>query len=114
MFISSILGTNMELTEAIKQYVEERVMALEKLTTHFESTAEVRAELGKTSQHHEKGPYFFAELHLAVPGTTLTAKSEGEDLYAVIDEVRDELKRQLVDKKEKSLDQNKHLRPGKE
>ncbi|MCX6714914.1 MAG: ribosome-associated translation inhibitor RaiA [Candidatus Uhrbacteria bacterium] len=114
MKISSILGTNMDLTDAIKQYVEERAEVLEKLTSHFESTAELRVELGKTSQHHTSGPYYFAEFHMDVPGTILTAKAEGEDLYAVIDEVRDEIKRQLVDKKEKSIDQNRGPRPGKE
>lgn len=114
MIITSILGTNMDLTDAIKAYVEERVAILEKLTSHFESTANLRAELGKTSQHHTSGPFFFAELHLDAPGANLTAKAEGEDLYAVVDEVRDDLKRQLVDRKEKFLDQNKHARPGKE
>lgn len=114
MTITSILGTNMDLTDAIKSYVEERVAALEKLTAHFESTAELRAELGKTSKHHANGPYYFAEFHLDAPGTVLNAKAEGEDLYAVIDEVKDDLKRQLVDRKEKLVDENKHLRPGKE
>lgn len=104
----------MDLTDAIKKYVEERSEALEKLTSHFESTAELRVELGKTSQHHTSGPFFFAEFHLDVPGTVLTAKAEGADLYAVIDEVRDEIKRQLVDRKEKFQDLNKHARPGKE
>jgi putative sigma-54 modulation protein len=114
MQIASILGTNMDLTDAIKNYVEERVAVLEKLTSSFESTAELRAELGKTSQHHTSGPFFFVEFHLDAPGTTLSAKAEGEDLYAVIDEVRDDLKRQLVDYKEKNIDQNRGPRPGKE
>ncbi|OGL98689.1 ribosomal subunit interface protein [Candidatus Uhrbacteria bacterium RIFOXYB2_FULL_45_11] len=114
MKITSILGTNMELTEAIKMYVEERALVLEKLTSSFEESADLRVELGKTSQHHTSGPFFFAELHLTAPGTILTAKAEGEDLYAVIDEVRDDLKRQLVDMKEKNVDQNRGPRPGKE
>jgi ribosomal subunit interface protein len=114
MKISSILGTNMDLTEAIKMYVEERVAALEKLTSSFEESAELRAELGKTSQHHTSGPFFFVEFHLDAPGTTLNAKAEGEDLYAIIDEVRDDLKRQLVDYKERNIDQNRGPRPGKE
>lgn len=104
----------MDLTEAIKAYVEERVAVLEKLTSGFDSVAELRAELGKTSKHHTSGPFFFAELHLEAPGANLTAKAEGEDLYAVIDEVRDDLKRQLVDRKEKFVDQQRHPRPGKE
>ena len=104
----------MELTDAIKLYVEERVQTLKKLTSHFESIAELRAELGKTSKHHAKGPYFFAEFHLDTPGTTLNAKAEGEDLYAVIDEVKDDLKRQLVSRKEKQKDLKRQTRPGKE
>lgn len=114
MRISSILGTNLELTDAIKHYVEERVEALEKLTAHFESIAELSAELGKTSQHHNNGPFYFAELHLEAPGTNINARAEGEDLYAVIDEVRDDLKRQLVDRKERLEDERHQARPGKE
>ena len=114
MQLATILGTNMELTDAIRTYAEERAESLAKLTSHFESSAELRIELGKTSQHHTSGPFFFAEFHLDVPGTILTAKAEGADLYAVIDEVRDDLKRQLVDYKEKNEDQNRGPRPGKE
>lgn len=114
MRISQIFGTNLDLTDAIRNYVEERVEALDKLTSHFESTAELKAELGKTSQHHNSGPYYFAEFHLEAPGANLNAKAEGEDLYAVIDEVRDDLKRQLVDRKEKRQDQKQQPRPGKE
>ncbi len=114
MRISSIFGTNLDLTDAIEQYVTERVSGLEKLTSDFSSVAELKVELGKTSQHHQSGPYYFAEFHLEAPGTNINVHTEGEDLYAVIDEARDDLKRQLVDRKEKLLDQRKQPRPGKE
>lgn len=113
MLTPSIFGTNMDLTEAISQYAQERVVALEKLLeSHGESVA-VRVELGKSSLSHQHGPYF-AEIHIEVPGKSLNAKVEDADLYAAIDKVKDDIKRQLVDLKEKDVANRHQPRPGKE
>ena len=100
MRITEIKGTNMELTAAIKDYVERRLSSLERLSEKY-SPCDVMVEVGKTSRHHQKGEVFFAEFNLTIPGAQLRATSTQDDLYAAIDDAKDELKRQLVDRKER-------------
>jgi putative sigma-54 modulation protein len=100
MRITEIKATNIDLTPAIKEYVEKRLSTLVNLCEKY-SPADVVAEVGKNSQHHQKGEVFFAEFNLTIPGATLRATSTQEDLYAAIDDAKDELKRQLVDRKER-------------
>ena len=100
MRITEIKATNMDLTEAIRQYVEKRLMSLEKMCERY-SPCDVAVEVGKTTQHHQKGDVFFAEFNLTIPGEVVRATTTKDDLYAAIDETRDQLKRQLVDRKER-------------
>ncbi len=90
----------MEMTEAISNYVQEKLMSLEKFCERY-STCEVSAEVGKTSEHHQKGKIFRAEFMMTIPGVTLRAEAIEEDLYAAIDVAKDDLKRQLIAHKEK-------------
>lgn len=115
MRIVSIKGTNMALTDAIKSRVESKSVALSKLTKDFDPASELRVEVGKSTKHHSKGPYFRAEFQLAVPGNDLRAVSEEEDLYHAIGQARDQLRRQLKDYKNKLKDRSQRgTRPGKE
>jgi putative sigma-54 modulation protein len=93
-----IKGTNMELTEAIKDYVNEKIGSMEKF---FDNIIEARVDVGKTTNHHQKGDVFRAEVNLQVPHTLLRAEAEREDLYMAINEVKDEIQRQLKKYKEK-------------
>lgn len=90
----------MEMTDAIRSYVEEKLMSLDRLTEKY-SPSDVVAEVGKTSEHHQKGDIFRAEFNLTIPGALLRAECVKDDLYAAIDEAKDDLKRQLVDRKER-------------
>jgi len=94
-----IKGTNMELTEAIKDYVNEKVGSLEK---YFDGILEARVDVGIISHHHQKGDIFRAEVNLEVPQKhVLRAEAEREDLYAAINEAKDDLQLQLKKFKEK-------------
>ncbi|PJA46332.1 ribosomal subunit interface protein [Candidatus Uhrbacteria bacterium CG_4_9_14_3_um_filter_36_7] len=115
MNISSIQSTNIELTDAIRSYVEQKVFLLEKLLTDFEASAKLTVEVGKTTQHHYKGEVFRAEMNLDIPGEFFRAEEIREDLYEAIDAAKDNLKRQLSDYKDRLTHQNQHIkRPGKE
>lgn len=100
MRMTEIKGTNMELTPAIKEYATQKLASLDKLTERYEP-CDVAVELGMTSRHHQKGDIYFAEFHLVIPGTSLQARAVKDDLYAAIDLAKDELKRQIVDRKER-------------
>ncbi len=115
MRIIQMKGTNMDLTDAIKNHIESRVDSLRKLCAEFDPADELRVEVGKSTKAHAKGPYFRAEFQLHVPGKDMRAVEEGEDLYVTIDRVRDSIKRQLTDYKNLLKDKaQRGGRPGKE
>jgi putative sigma-54 modulation protein len=115
MRIISIKGTNMPLTDAIKSRVTSQAQILEKLTKGFEPAAELSVEVGKSTKHHTKGPFFRAEFQLHVPGNELRAQTEEEDLYHAIVVARDQIRRQLKSHKDKLKDRSQRgARPGKE
>lgn len=114
MRITMLKATNMELTEAIRAHVEDRVESLKKLCGDAEPSNEIQIEVGKSTKHHAKGPYFQAEMQLAVPGASLRVVEQAEDLYVAIDQARDHLKRQLKDHKDKLVDRRRGQRPDKE
>lgn len=115
MNLLGITGTNMDLTDAIKAYVEERIAAIEKLVGDFEPTVDIKVEVGKTSNHHNKGDVYRAEVQMTVPGTVFRAEETAEDLYEAIDKVKEQIKRQISDYKNKLTDKTQRaIRPGKE
>ena len=86
----SIKATNLELTPAIKDYTEKR---LGKSITKFATDqALIEIELAKTTNHHNKGDVFMAEVMVTNPlGKTYRSVAEKSDLYEAIDVVRDQL-----------------------
>ncbi|OGL66399.1 ribosomal subunit interface protein [Candidatus Uhrbacteria bacterium RIFCSPHIGHO2_01_FULL_63_20] len=112
MQLISLKGTQIELTDAIKDYVDVRLKAIEKFTTDF-GMAEISVECGRTSGHHNKGNVYRCEMTLQVPGKVLRAQREAEDLYEAIDLVKDELVRQVKDYKGILSDSHRGARPDK-
>lgn len=91
-----IKATNIELTDAIRAYVEEKIKSVEKfLVAHEKEEVLTEAEIGKTTKHHNTGEVFRAEVMIRVRGKQFRAVSEKDDLYAAIDDVRDELVREI-------------------
>ncbi|TAL49110.1 ribosome-associated translation inhibitor RaiA [Patescibacteria group bacterium] len=98
----NIKATNIELTAAISDYIEKRFSAFDKFVGKNQAAASYAAEVGKTTKHHRSGHVFRAEVSLRLPGESFYAFAERDDLYAAIDEVRDEILRQLKSHKDKS------------
>lgn len=97
-----IKATNIELTDAISSYVEEKVRSVEKFAiAHEEEELFAEVEIGKTTKHHNSGNVFRAETNMHVRGRFFRAVSERDDLYAAIDDLRDELVREVNSKKGK-------------
>lgn len=101
MRITALLATHMEMTDAIREYVETKLASLEKFCAHY-SPCDVHVEVGKTSEHHKNGNIWRAEYTLTLPGASLRAEAVEDDLYAAIDRAKDTLKQQLLDHKERS------------
>jgi len=113
MHISSLKATNIELTDAIKTYVEVKLQPIAKLVSDLPEAA-LSVEVGKTTNHHNKGFIFRTELNLRLGKETLRSEEDREDLYESIDVAVDDLKRQVKDRKEKMVDAHRQVRPGKE
>ncbi|KKR49122.1 MAG: Ribosomal subunit interface protein [Candidatus Magasanikbacteria bacterium GW2011_GWC2_40_17] len=103
----TIKATGIELTQAITNYVNEKIGGLEKYLKRLDQgSVEARVEVGKITKHHNKGDIFRAEINLTVPGKVLRAEEENSNLYAAIDLMHDEIKRQIVSFKEKGIEKN--------
>lgn len=82
----------MDLTPAIKDYVFDKVGSLDKF---FDRVDQADVEVGKTTNHHQKGDVFFCEINLSVPKTLLRAREELDDLYKAINKAKDRMQREL-------------------
>ena len=91
----NISGHHVELTEALKDYVNEKFQRLER---HFDqiSNTNVTLQVEKLRQ--------IAEATVNISGGELHAKAETEDMYAAIDALVDKLDRQILKHKEKHVD----------
>jgi ribosomal subunit interface protein len=113
MQIISIKATNMDMTAAIEAYVKDKLESIEKLMIDFRPEPTVTVEVGKSTTHHNKGPYFLAEFNLTVPGDVLRARTEAEDLYEAIDVAKDDLRRQVAEFKDRLVEAKREPRPDK-
>lgn len=95
-----IKGTNIKLSQSLKDYVEDKISSVEKfINTKFET--QVDFEIEKTTHHHKKGDIFRAEVNLTIPGKLLRAEAQESDIYLSINGVKDKLQRELKKYKDK-------------
>ena len=92
-----IKSSVIELTPILKRYIEEKFGALNKFLEHWENedAIEAKIEIARTTKHHYKGDVFYAEANFSFPGNSLRAEATTADIYNSIDEIHDEIKRQL-------------------
>lgn len=89
----------MDLTEAINSYVNNRLSPIEKFTKG--SSVSCYVEVGKTTNHHKQGEVFKAEIDISFNGDRFFTSSEKEDLYAAIDDAKEEIVRRITRNKNK-------------
>lgn len=108
-------GRGMELTEAIKDYVDKKIGSLDKF---YDKILKADVKVGKESGHHLKGEVFICECKMDVPGVDLYASKNEKNLYKAIDKVRDylegELKKHKILQREKIKKDKREVRAGKE
>jgi len=97
---TNIKSTNMELTNAISDYVNKRLIGVNKFAKKGEMISSY-VEVGKTSNHHKQGDVFRAEFNIEINGNKFYTFSEKEDLYKAIDEAKEEIVRQIKSKKDR-------------
>lgn len=100
-----IQGNNIEVTDAIHNYVQQK---LEKAVKHFHNLAtKVDVHLSVAS-HNRANDTHQAEVTVYANGTVIRAQESSENLYASIDMVADKIARQLRKYKEKQLHKKTH------
>jgi putative sigma-54 modulation protein len=90
----NLKGTNMEVTEAIRDYVLKKVTNLGKLLSKIEGNNKnvlVNFEVGKSTNHHKSGDVFHADCLIKINGEEFYASADEEDLYLAIDDVKESL-----------------------
>ncbi|MEK7662040.1 MAG: ribosome-associated translation inhibitor RaiA [Patescibacteria group bacterium] len=97
-----IQATNLELTAAIEEYVRRRLLPLERFLGGDNQIARADVEIGLITRHHKQGNVFRAEVSIHTPRQNFRASSEADDLYAAIDDVKEEVEREIVSGKDKS------------
>ncbi|MDX1608031.1 MAG: ribosome-associated translation inhibitor RaiA [Candidatus Spechtbacterales bacterium] len=103
----NIKTKNIELTDPLREYIEQKVGELEKLISKVgeepqkpgeHDTVMVDVEVARTTNHHKKGDDIMrAEINMRVPGVKniLRVESEQWDARVAIDEAKDDMQRQL-------------------
>lgn len=99
----NLRATDIELTPAIHQYVEEKFSSLDK---YQHAIVQLDVILKKDAQHH-KGKIFMCSVNVDLPGELLKIERGSDDLYKSIDEVKDHLRETLAQHKQRTLDSSR-------
>jgi ribosomal subunit interface protein len=100
---------NLELTDAITEYVNKKLISIERLLKNMPPETMIEVDLGKDAKHR-KGQGFRAEMSIKLPSKRLYAAAKDSDLYAAIDKVKDEIISEL--KKDSSKKRDNERRSG--
>lgn len=101
---------NLKLTKILEKYINGKINSLERFLLLKEEEnflVRARVEIEKTALHHKKGPFFRAECQMQIPAKSIRAESVSENLYLAINEVKDELQREIKKYKNKSIAREK-------
>ncbi len=96
--------TDFSMTPAIKDYVAKEMAHLNKfVNAGYEELPMCYIEIGKTTNHHNKGQFFKAEFTVHVGGKSFRAEACEEDLYVALDKVTEEMTEELKSFKDKKV-----------
>lgn len=98
-----IQGKNIEITDAIRAYVQQKI---EKATTHFQTLINKVDVCLSIENNPRIAPKQTAEVTIFLSNVVVRAEESSESLYASVDMVTDKLTRQLRKYKEKRREQN--------
>ncbi len=94
----SISGRHLDITQALRDYVAEKV---EKIVRHFDHVTNTHVVLHVEKTRHT------AEATVHATGAAIHATGTADDMYAAIDSMADKLDRQMIKHKEKLTDHHR-------
>lgn len=83
----------MELTTAITKYVNSRLEVVNRFLN--DDQALVYVEVAKTTNHHNKGEIYKAEIDIRSKGNKFYVVSEKTDLYKAINDAKEQVSKEL-------------------
>jgi len=90
---------NLELTNEIKNYAEEKINSLEKYLGDAQ-VIDCKVKLALVTNHHQKGDIYECKLVLSLPQGTLIVMKVEKDIFKAIDKVKDHMRRSIEKYKE--------------
>ena len=102
----NIKSKNLELTENLKQLINEKIAHIEKfMNLREDQTAIVDVEVSKRyGEHHKQGEVFYAEINIKLDGKFFRSEEETDDILKSLEEAQSEMIRQIRKTKEKRRD----------
>ena len=97
----NLKATNVTLSPEIKEYLEKRLQSLDKLISLEDPTVILDVELGRSTNRHQNGDVFFAEITIHRGKEVFRSVSNRPDLQSAIDDMRDEIAGELSARKGK-------------
>lgn len=94
-------GTNYDLAPDVTDLATKKLQALRKFLGKYERPALAYVDLGKSTEAHQSGAIWYAEINLDVGGKRYNARAEDETLLNAFDKTIAELMRELRAAKQK-------------
>jgi len=105
---------NIENSESLNSYIEEKLSGLQKFISVLreegdvgKTLAEVFVEIEKTTKHHRKGEIFMVKAFINMPGRNIVTEVESDDLFKAVIEAKDNLQAEIRKYKTKNIDKNR-------
>ncbi len=91
----AVKATNLELSPGLTTLIDQKLIPLEKYLPQTATDVSCRVEVEKFNEHHS-GKYYRVEVNLFASGRVYRAEAQEEQVEKAIDEVRGELKQELM------------------
>ncbi len=104
----TIYCKDFELTDSIKEYSEDKMGSLNKYLNQDEDHVKFNFRLGKSSNSHNNGKIYYAEVSIHTPEKNYGGKIEAESIYVAIDLLKDELANNITHYREKVRTVSRH------
>lgn len=98
---------NLELTAALKSFIEEKIGGLEKFME--KTLAEISVLVERETRHHKKGEIFLTQAEIILPDKKIMARSEGDNLLLTIVEIKDRLQQEIKKYKLKRIESPRRI-----